>query len=75
MRRCEFIFPGKWDFDRKFTEHLPAFGRTAGGYRAQDTALLCALFVLSGYYAYCLLLHCVQERFLTFSVYSAHREC
>ena len=49
MRRCEFIFPGKWDFDRKFTEHLPAFGRTVGGYRAQDTALLCALFVLSGF--------------------------
>ena len=27
MRRCEFIFSGKWDFDRKFTERLPA---TAG---------------------------------------------
>ena len=24
MRRCEFIFSGKWDFDRKFTERLPA---------------------------------------------------
>ena len=55
MRRCKFIFSGKWDFDRKFTERLPA----AAGCLTQQTATIhcmctnTALLVLH----YCTTLH------------------
>ena len=42
MRRCEFIFSGKWDFDRKFTERLPATVGCLTPYNAPQCAVCSA---------------------------------